>query len=118
MLLASYFILNRYGILLGSDLVIDYSMAPIRTDEIRKHKLYPYVHSFSNAPTREGFFGSVMFPHCNSYRQAYPHSANLSQSYIVLEIGRFDCGRIIELGGTGVWKTKERVERWPMKKRR
>jgi len=43
MLLASYFILNR-------------------TNEIRKHKLYPYVHSFSNVPTREAILHPVYIP--------------------------------------------------------
>jgi len=43
MLLSSYFILNR-------------------TDEIRKHTIYPYIHSFSNVASREAMLGSVSIP--------------------------------------------------------
>lgn len=43
MLLSSYFILNR-------------------TAEIEQHKLYPYVHSFSNVPNREALLQAVKVP--------------------------------------------------------
>jgi len=43
MLLSSYFILNR-------------------TDEIRKHTIYPYIHSFSNVTSRDAMLRSVLIP--------------------------------------------------------
>jgi carnosine N-methyltransferase len=76
MLLASYFILNKYGIILGSNLATDHSTASTRTDEIRKHKLYPYVHTFSNAPTREAMLHPVYIP--DVLPSALPSGSNFS----------------------------------------
>ncbi|KAH9474496.1 Carnosine N-methyltransferase [Psilocybe cubensis] len=43
MLLASYFILNK-------------------TDQVKQHTFYPYVHSFSNAPNRESILQAISIP--------------------------------------------------------
>jgi len=59
MLLASYFILNRYGSLL---LFLFHNSLLKRTDEIGKHTIYPYVHSFSNVPSRQAMLSPVSIP--------------------------------------------------------
>jgi carnosine N-methyltransferase len=46
MLLSSFFILNR-------------------TDGVNVHKIYPYVHSFSNIPTRSAMLEPISFPDVN-----------------------------------------------------
>jgi hypothetical protein len=76
MLLASYFILNKYDIFPRSNVVTDYSMTPTRTDEIKKHKLYPYVHSFSNVPTRKAMLHPVYIP--DVLPSALPPGSNFS----------------------------------------
>jgi carnosine N-methyltransferase len=44
------------------DIVADCPLIPLRTDEIGKYKLYPYVHSFSNVPTRQAMLHPVYIP--------------------------------------------------------
>jgi carnosine N-methyltransferase len=62
MLLSSYFILNKYDIVRRLNVVTDHSLAYIRTNEIRKHQLYPFVHSFSNVPARKAMLRPVCIP--------------------------------------------------------
>ena len=38
------------------------TIPPTRTDEIGKHTLYPYVHSFSNIPSRSALLRPVSIP--------------------------------------------------------
>jgi len=76
MLLSSYFILNRYGFVLRLDVGTDGRVASIRTDEIGKHKLYPYVHSFSNVPTRQAMLHPVHIP--DVLPSALPSGSNFS----------------------------------------
>lgn len=62
MLLSSYFILNRYRSLPDKVRASAYLRALCRTDGVKMHKLYPYVHSFSNAPTRDAMLYPVFIP--------------------------------------------------------
>ena len=62
MLLSSYFILNKYVHFRTINIVAQVSIPLARTNEIKKHKLYPHVHSFSNVPTRKAMLCPVHIP--------------------------------------------------------
>jgi carnosine N-methyltransferase len=76
MLLSSYFILNRCGLVRLINARTGWSIGLTRTNEIRKHKLYPYVHSFSNVPTRQTMLHPVYIP--DVLPSALPPGSNFS----------------------------------------
>jgi hypothetical protein len=66
MLLASYFILNKYVSSRFSWIPQNIAFIILillrRTTEIGAHKFYPYVHSFSNIPSRQAMLQEVSIP--------------------------------------------------------
>jgi carnosine N-methyltransferase len=61
MLLGSFFILNRYKHFLFFCLFL-LIIAVGRTEQVEKHTIYPYVHSFSNIPDREAMLRPIKIP--------------------------------------------------------
>ena len=62
MLLASFYMLNRcvqFRTLTYEDEV---EVRSPRTDEVDKHTIYPYVHSFSNNPNNEALLRPITIP--------------------------------------------------------
>lgn len=61
MLLASYFMLNEWGFLFPTQF-LRINLGYSRTTEINQHRIYPYIHSFSNATCRDDILHPVLIP--------------------------------------------------------
>ena len=80
MLLASYFILNKYVssryLWIPQNITFIILTLPRRTTEIGAHKFYPYVHSFSNIPSKQAILQEVSIP--DVLPSALPPGSNFS----------------------------------------
>lgn len=74
MLLASFFVLNRYAS--TSPLTQHATHTPARTDAVNQHTIYPYVHSFSNLPNNTAMLRPITIP--DVMPSSLPQGSNFS----------------------------------------
>ena len=74
MLLASFFVLNRY--VSPSPRTQHAAHAPTRTDAVSQHTIYPYVHSFSNLPNNAAMLRPITVP--DVMPSSLPQGSNFS----------------------------------------
>ena len=83
MLLASFFVLNRYVvtlILATTNFFVSLTRTPkiiqCSTEQINQHTIYPYVHSFSNIRDKAALLRAITLPDVNP--SSLPPNANFS----------------------------------------
>lgn len=74
MLLASFFVLNRYVSTPPFTQRAIYT--PTRTDAVNQHTIYPYVHSFSNLPNNAAMLRPITIP--DVMPSSLPQGSNFS----------------------------------------